>query len=201
MTDYDDLLLTISGEPPTFASYVENFNAGEASVDGFELDVIGMLGEATTISFNYTYLDTELSDVIVPQDSFLLGGPPASTVDLRGVDISNSTYIPFAPESAYSIAFDHSWGLSGGASLDFHLNYSWRDEVFSTPARGLPVDALGLLGGRIALSGWQLGATQVKIAAWGKNLTDESEIVYDLSALGFQYNMPRMYGVSLTLEF
>ena len=160
-----------------------------------------MLGEATTISLNYTYLDTELSDVVVPQDSFLLGGPPASTVDLRGVDISDSTYIPFAPESAYSIAIDHSWGLSGGASLDFHLNYSWRDEVFSTPARGLPVDELGLLGGRIALSGWQLGATQVKIAAWGKNLTDESEIVYDLSALGFQYNMPRMYGVDLTLEF
>jgi len=58
-----------------------------------------------------------------------------------------------------------------------------------------------LLGGRIALSGVQLGATELKIAAWGKNLTDESEIVYDLSALGFQYNMPRMVGVDFTLEF
>ena len=201
MTDYDDLLLTISGQPPMFASFVENFNAGEASVDGFELDVIGMLGDATTITFNYTYLDTELNDVIVPEDSFLLGGPPASAEDLRGVDISDSTYIPFAPENAYSIAFDHSWGMSSGASLDFHLNYSWRDEAFSTAGRGLPVEDLGLLGGRIALTGMQLGSTELKIAAWGKNLTDESEIVYDLSALGFQYNMPRMYGVDFTLEF
>ena len=201
MTDYDDLLLTISGQPPVFASFVENFNAGEASVDGFELDVIGLLGDSTTITFNYTYLDTELNDVIVPDDSFLLGGPPASTVDLRGVDISGSTYIPFAPENAYSIALDHSWALSGGSSVDFHLNYSWRDEAFSTSGLGLPVDALGLLGGRIALSGVQLGATELKIAAWGKNLTDESEIVYDLSALGFQYNMPRMVGVDFTLEF
>ena len=92
-------------------------------------------------------------------------------------------------------------GLECGASLDFHLNYSWRDEVFSTAARGLPVDALGLLGGRIALSGWHLGATEVKVAAWGKNLTDESEIVYDLTGLGFQYNMPRIYGVDFTLAF
>lgn len=200
-TDYDDLLLTISGQPPLFASFVENFNAGEASVDGFELDVIGMLGEATTITFNYTYLDTELKDVIVPNDSFLLGGPPASAVDLRGTDVSNATYIPFAPENAYSVALDHSWGLGNGSSLDFHLNYSWRDEAISTASRNLPVDAIGLLGGRIALSGWQLGGTELKVAAWGKNLTDESEIVYDLSALGFQYNMPRMYGVDVTLAF
>jgi len=201
MTDYDDLLLTIPGQPPTFASYVENFNAGEASVDGFELDVIGLLGDATTITFNYTYLDTELADVIVPDDSFLLGGPPASTVDLRGTDISDVTFIPFAPENAYSIALDHSWGLNGGASIDFHLNYRWRDDLFSTASRGLPVDALGLLGARLALSSVTLGATELQIAAWGKNLTDEAEIVYDLSTLGFQYNMPRTVGVDVTLEF
>jgi len=201
MTDYDDLLLTISGQPPMFASFVENFNAGEASIDGFELDVIALLGDATTVTVNYTYLDTELNDVIVPQDSFLLGGPPASPVDMRGVDISDTTYIAFAPDNAVSVALDHSWALNGGASLDFHLNYSWRDEVFSQPARGLPVESLGLLGGRLALSGWQLGTTELKIALWGKNLTDEDEVVYDLSALGFQYNMPRMYGVDLTLAF
>jgi len=125
MTDYDDLLLTISGQPPVFASFVENFNAGEASVDGFELDVIGLLGDSTTITFNYTYLDTELNDVIVPDDSFLLGGPPASTVDLRGVDISGSTYIPFAPENAYSIALDHSWALSGGGATRPSPRRAW----------------------------------------------------------------------------
>ncbi len=200
-TDYDDFILTISGQPPLFASYVENVNAGEASVDGVELDIIWSMFENANLTINYTYLDTELNDVIVPDDSFLLAGPPASAVDLRGVDISNQTFIPFAPENAVSAAFDYSLPMAGGSSLDFHLNYSWRDELFSQSGQGLPVDSLGLLGGRIAWSGIELGGTSWTVAAWGRNLTDEEEVVYNLSGFGFQYNMPRMYGVDVKLEF
>jgi iron complex outermembrane receptor protein len=201
MTDYDDFILTISGQPPLFASYVENVNAGEAEVDGFELDVLWAVFENATFSLNYTYLDTELNDVVVPDNSFLLGGPPASAEDLRGVDISDMTFVPFAPENAYAAAFDYNLPLSGGSSLDFHVNYSWRDELFSQSGMGLPVDSLGLLGGRIAWSDIQIAGTTWTVAAWGKNLTDEEEVVYNLSNFGFQYNMPRMYGVDVKLEF
>ncbi len=199
-TEFSDYILTISGLPPTFASYVENFNAGEANVDGLELDFTGLLWAGGTVTFNYTYLDTELKDVVVPQDSFLLGGPPASPVNLRGTDISATTFIPFAPESAFSIAFDQSIPV-GESSIDLHLNYSWRDELFSQPGQGLPVPELGLLNGRISWSNIELGSTRWRVSAWGRNLTDEAEVVYDLSGFGFQYNMPTTYGVDLTLEF
>lgn len=201
MTDYDDLVLTISGRPPLFASYVENTNAGEAEVDGVELDVVGLIGDATTLTFSYTYLDSELQDVVVPDDSFLLSGPPASQVDLRGVDITDTTFIPFAPENAYSIALDHSIPLNGGASIDLHLNYGWRDELFSQAGMGLPVEDIGMLGARVALTDWQVAGTRLTLAAWGKNLTDEEEVVYNLSDFGFQYNRPRTYGMDLQLEF
>ncbi len=200
-TDYDDLLLTISGQPPQFASYVENVNAGEAQIDGVELDIIGALGDSTTVTFNYSYLDWELNDVIVPDTSFLLGGPPASAVDLRGVDISDSTFIAFAPENAYNLSLDHNIALSGGSMIDLHLNYNWRDELFSQPGQGLPVDSLGLLGARAAWSNIPLGGTFVTLAVWGRNLTDEEEEVYNLSALGHQFNRPRTYGVDLRLDF
>lgn len=199
-TDYDDLILTISGQPPLFASFVENVNAGEAEVKGVELDVIGMIGDSATLTFNYAYLDTELNDVIVPDDSFLLSGPPASAVDLRGVDISGMTYIPFAPESAWSLAYDQSWALGSG-SLDLHMNYSWRDEVFSQAGMGLPVKDIGLWGARLAWSDIAIGQSRLTVAAWGKNLADQSEVVYNLSNFGFQYNRPRTYGVDFTLEF
>jgi len=81
------------------------------------------------------------------------------------------------------------------------VNYSWRDELFSQPGQGLPADSLGLLGGRIAISDIQLAGARWTIAAWGRNLTDEEEVVYDLSGFGFQYNMPRMYGVDVKLDF
>ncbi len=200
-TQYDDLILTLSGQPPQFASFVENVNAGEADVDGFELDIIGLITDNTTLTVNYAYLDSELNDVVVPEDSFL-GSPDAGQIpDLRGVDITDSTFIAFAPDNAFSVALDHQWVLGGGASMDFHLNYVWRDELFSQPAQGLPVDSLGQLGARVALSNVQWGGTYWTLAVWGKNLTDEEEVVYNLSNFGYQYNMPRWYGVDLKIAF
>jgi len=169
-------------------------------VKGFELDVLAMLGASTTVSFNYTHLDSELEDVIVPDNTFLLSGPPASPVDLREQNITATTFVPFAPENAYSIALDHTIPLASG-SLGFHLDYGWRDELFSQSGMGLPVEDIGMLGARVALTGWQLGGTRLTVAAWGKNLTDEEEVVYNLSNFGFQYNMPRTYGVDVKLEF
>ena len=176
-------------------------NAGEASVDGFELDVIAAITENTTVTLNYTYLDSELSGVVVPNNSFLLSGPPASAQDLRGQDISSTTFVPFAPENAFAASFDYSRPLAGGSSVDLHLNYSWRDELYSQSGQGLPVESLGLLGARLAWSDVQLGGTFLTVAVWGKNLTDEEEVVYNLSGFGFQYNMPITYGVDLKLEF
>ena len=117
------------------------------------------------------------------------------------MDITDSTYIPFAPDNALSIALDHQWVLGGGSSMDFHVNYAWRDELFSQSGMGLPVDSLGQLGARIALSNVQWGGTYWTLAVWGKNLTDEEEVVYNLSDFGFQYNMPRWYGVDLKVAF
>ena len=200
-TDYDDLILTISGEPPLYASFVENVNAGEAEFEGFELDVIGQICDNTTVTFNYAYLDWELQDVVVPENSFLLSGGDVSAVDLRGVDITDMSYVAFAPEHAYNLAVDHSIPMDGGSSIDMHLNYNYRDEVFSTPGRGLPVDELGLLNARLAWSGIALGDARLSVAAWGRNLTDEEEIVYDLTSVGFQFNTPATWGVDVRVDF
>lgn len=199
-TDYDDLLLTISGQSQAFASFVEIFNAGEADIDGFELDVTALVTDSTTVSVNYAYLDTELSDVVVPQESFLLAGPPASTDDLRGQDITDNTFIPYAPEHAFTIAVDQGFDL-GFAQMNVHVNYAYRDELFSSPRGGLPVDELGLLNSRITVSGFEVAGAQLEVALWGKNLTDTEEVVYNLSNLGYQYNRPTSWGLDLRAEF
>ena len=202
LTDYDDLLVTLSGRPPLFASYAENVNAGEARVDGVEFDLVGLLGPATRFRLNYVHLNTRVKDVVVPNDSFLLGGPPASTENLRGQDISDSTYMAFAPKHALSLALDQGWALRNGAELDLHLNYSWRDEAYSQQGMGLPVPPFGQLGARIALSDWPLGGSaRLTVAAWGKNLADAQEVIYNLSNFGYQYNPPRTFGVDVKLEF
>ena len=46
-----------------------------------------------------------------------------------GMDIPDATYMAFAPTHAFSVAFDQGWALRNGTGLDFHLNYSWRDDA------------------------------------------------------------------------
>ena len=199
-TEFEDLLLTISGEPPQFASFVEVFNAGQTTYDGVELDITALLAEKTLLTFSYAYLDTSLEDVVVPQSSFLKGGAPASAVNLRGVDISNSSFIAFAPEQAYTIALDHAIATEMG-EVQLHINYAWRDELFSQPGQGLPVDSLGLLNARVSLNDIKVGDQSLNVALWAKNLTDEEEVVYNLANFGFQYNEPMTFGIDAKFSF
>lgn len=199
-SNYDDLLLTISGEPPLYASFNEVFNAGKATISGIELDVTYLLTDQLSMTLNYAYLDWELKDLIVPDTSFLKSGPPASNVDERGLDISGDTHIIFAPEHAYTIALDYSIPMNFG-EFNLHVDYAYRDDMFTQIALGAPVNDLGLLNARIDLAGLSVGNGEMKVSLWGRNLTDESEQIYDLLGLGFQFNTPRTYGAELSYEF
>ena len=199
-TEFDDLLLTISGEPPTFASFVEVFNAGQATYEGLEIDLTALLSESTQLSLSYAYLNTDLQDVVVPQTSFLQGGAPASAVDLRGLDISGRTFIAFAPENAFTLAIDHGMD-TGVGRLNLHVNYAWRDTLFSQPGLGLPVGSLGLLNARASLTDLKISGQAVELAVWGKNLADTEKVIYNLSNFGFQFNQPLSFGVDARLNF
>jgi iron complex outermembrane receptor protein len=200
-TVIDDFILTLNGPTPDTAAFVENFNVGEATVQGLELDVLALLGERTTLTLNYAYLDWNLEDLVVPADSFLLSGLIPGTVDQRGQDISSTTFIPQTPDNAYTLALDHSLPLSNDARLDIHVDYVYRDKVFSQPARGLPVDGLGLVNARITWSGIDIGNADLDIAIWSKNLLDADKVIYDLNNFGVQFARPTTYGVQATLNF
>ncbi len=200
-TTVDDFILTLNGPTPDTAGFVENFNIGEARLDGLEVDLLALVAEQTRITLNYSYLDTELEGLIVPAASFLLSGQIPGTVDQRGEDISGSTFIPQAPTSAYTLAIDHNFGLQQGSNIAVHLDYVYRDDVFSQPARGLPVKSLGIFNARIAWRGVIGGEKDLEIALWGKNLADAEQVIYDLNNFGVQFNRPLSYGLDFRLAF
>lgn len=199
-TEYNDLVVLFEGLPPDFIFYLENLNAGEATVDGLELDVEALVGENTSLSLNYTYLDSEVNDVVVPQESILLSGPPFGPTDLRGTDLSGSVFLPIAPENAYSLSVDHSIPMASGAHIDLNLNYVWRDDVYATGG-GVELGDYGQLGARVALSDWEVGNTSLTVSLWGKNLTDEEEATYNLANLAYQFSTPRTYGLDVKARF
>ena len=188
-TETDDAINTIGGTGP-LGALQETFNFGKVKIEGLELDVLALLGESTTVGFNYVYLDGELSDVIVPAGSIL---------NVPGTNITDVTYLAQVPNNAYSVTLDHRFSIAE-VSVDAHLDYSYRDEVNSSAVL-TPVPDIGLWNARLSLREIALGNTSATVGLWVKNLTDEEEIIYDLAQTGNQFNRPRTYGVDLKLNF
>jgi iron complex outermembrane receptor protein len=188
-TETDDAINTVGGTGPQGALQ-ETLNFGEVEIDGVELDILALVGETTTIGFNYVYLDGELSDVVVPAESIL---------NVPGADITDVTYLAQIPENAYSITLDHGLTVAD-MSLNAHLDYSYRDDVNSSAVL-TPVGDLGLWNARLTWSDIAVSDATASVSLWVKNLTDEEEIVYDLSQAGNQFNAPRTYGVDFKMNF
>ncbi|GAB3103947.1 TonB-dependent receptor [Aestuariicella hydrocarbonica] len=188
-TETDNAINTIGGTG-VMAAFQETFNFGEVKISGFELDALWALGTDTTLGLNYVYLDGELSDVVVPDESLL---------QIPGSDITDQSYLSQTPRHAFSLTFDHSFAIAEH-TLDAHLDYSYRDEVYSS-ALGFKVNDLGQLNGRISLRDLSIGKSTMDIGLWGKNLTDEEETIYVLAGGGNQFNKPLSYGVDVNIRF
>lgn len=198
-TTLEDYQLTINGPTAQTSALVEVFNVGEATFEGIELDITALLWEGATFSLNYSYLDSELDDLVVPQNSFLLSGAIDGN-DRRGQDIADVTFSAVAPETAYTVALDQEFELSN-AVVNLHVDYVYRDSQFSSP-RGFEVSDLGMFNARASVDGIAIGGdAELSVGLWGKNLTDEEEAVYNLNGLGVQFNTPMTYGLDARITF
>ena len=180
---------TIGGTGPQ-AALQETFNFGEVNIHGLEVEVLVALGSRTTLGFNYAYLDSSLSNVIVPAESVLR---------TPGADIASMAFVPQTPKNAFSITFDQGFTLAN-TNLVVHLDYSYRDKLNSS-AISTPVGSLGLLNGRLFASNISLGNAMLDVGLWIRNLTDEKRIIYDLAQAGNQFNTPRTFGLDAKLSF
>jgi len=175
------------------------------------------------VDLSYSYLDAALTEVdIIPGSPYDSEANPAA--GLTG-DISGLFAMPYAPENSVALAFDYTFARWSGAALAAHADYRWQSKYYTlanagedVPGRDLEtVDSYGILNARLTLIPNWSRKGQLRISAWGKNLTDERhwEAAIGLGGLnvslpgapaGFTSNAvtwsePRSYGVSLVYEY
>jgi iron complex outermembrane receptor protein len=197
---YDDLLVTFPGTNPKYVSINEVANAGEAGIDGVELDAVALIGNSTTLSVNYAYLTYEIKDAIYPENSWLGTAPEALNDYKAGDDITDLISLPFVPEHAFTVMLDHSWYLGEYRSLDLNVHYNWRDSVTGSAILQTDLESTGALGARLGLSGLYIANSKFKVSLWAKNITDEDNEEYNLTDQGHQYREPRTFGVDISME-
>lgn len=191
--DYEDMQLTVG--IPDRPSIFSILNAGESRFSGFEMDVTALLMADLKLTANYTYIDTDLKEV----------------VDGSGNDVTEAYNIPFVPRNAYSAGLEYTLPGIPMGEVVVSARYDFIDEMsnagFTDQAQaGAFVDSYGLWNARLRWFGIAAGRGNIEVAAWGRNLSDKR---YVLSATGETphsqraalWGEPRSYGVDLIYRF
>ncbi|HTF97684.1 MAG TPA: TonB-dependent receptor [Cellvibrio sp.] len=150
-------------------------NAGEAVVQGLEVDGRWAVTDNILARGGAAYIDFEYTDF--PTSQCYFGQPDNIGVAGDGVCDATGQRREFTPEYQGNIGVDYTINFSNGLKLVNTLDLIYSDEYLTTPSLDprFKQDAYTKINARIALSGnddmWEL-------ALIGKNLTDESIVSY-----------------------
>lgn len=195
-TDYSDMQLDLSPDPAQI-QVVNTYNAGSATVEGVEVDLMLQLTENLRFSADYAYLNYEIDSVENP---------------VTGENVASEFSLPYAPENAYNVALNYTYPNFSFGIVDAFIEYSWQDESFTTAGTtSIPSvkqdwtrGDFGLVNARIALTLESLGIGEVQLAIWGKNLQDEEYEAHRFTAgagAAIAWAEPRTYGLDIIYEF
>lgn len=197
-TRYEDLQFFVNSVGS--GGIASTTNAGEATVQGFELEAIWAITDNLIASFAYSDQDGDSSDI--PADAEIPEGtPPQGTVPttiIAGLSYSAETthgewyaHLDYLKKDEYSLEFIDNSISQFRSEVDGQINANF---------------------GFLANNGWS-------VQLWGKNLTDELVVIYGQdfwfslygdslsnpalfdASFGPRYAEPRTYGVSFSYEF
>jgi iron complex outermembrane receptor protein len=212
VADYEDLQLDLSPNANDL-SLTDTYNAGEAQVDGVELDLSWAVLEGLTLTASYVHLeyDIDFIDANLSPALLALYGPNGNA--------AGAFNLAFAPEDNWSLAADYvldGLSASGNDEFVFHVDVTRHDEFYGSTTSGpdVPNGEEYLTPDRTLLNA-RIGYTRalrngrLQAALWGKNLTDEdwpAHVIGNGDVNGYYGHAqargePRTYGVELSFKY
>ena len=186
-SDYTDIqfgaFLNIDGQPVFITT-----NAGDAEINGFELEAVAQPFLGTTLSAGVGFLDNHFTEI----DPGVPGG------------LENGGVLPRAPEWSWHLTLQQAWDTSSRlGTIIAAADYSYRGKVFNDVQNspGIAQGAYGLVGARLLI----VPSERWELALFGTNLTDESFLGsgFFTGAFGIDVGIsgrPREWGLSARLR-
>ncbi len=193
VSDYKDFQARVSQDVGTFPV----LNAAELDIKGVELEGMALLGQATTLSGQVSWLDAKYKKF----DDFRLDpGYP-------GFDLNvNHDHVPFSPEFTARIALQHTFSLGDSGSLGLGADVSYRDDTWlSVDNRDVLMQKAYTVVGAFGV--WDSPQYSWQVRAGVRNLTDEEFMIegQEFASVGniqtAYYGLPRNWYVSLRYNF
>ncbi len=194
-------------------------NANKAEVYGAEVDVSGRPWDGAFVNVRFGWLESQFVDFVqLQQDITTIAG--RQTVVNRELNNTGNRLLN-SPQFKVSITAEQSFPLGRFGNLTPRYDGVWTDTTYydATEGRGIPNNAnqqflpknttaqkpFWIHNLRVAWT--PPGATQIEIAAWVRNLTDEAykNFAFDGSTFNsttiYFVGDPRTYGGSLRVSF
>lgn len=215
---YKDLQLDISADAQD-ASLSDTFNVGRATVKGLEADVTLVPVTGLTLQANYAYITSTIRAVQAPAGSIFDPSVNRASPVKVGDDITGYFVLPFTPKHSVRLSGDWTIGTIGIGSLAAHVDYTWKDKVFTTAGDGpsvpvgrdAPVNkSYGLVDARLTYTIDRGAGRNVSISLWGKNVFDKrypgfvigsGSILAGYQNQAISYGDPATYGVDIGFSF
>lgn len=158
-------------------------NVGDARVRGFEADALWRPVTGLDLKLGAGYIDTEVTESIVP-------------------GVAQGSRLPNAPELTLNGSVRYSTQIAEGRTLDFSVSGNYQSRVAFDIVRSPPE---ALQGGYFLANG-EIGVglgEQARISIFGKNLLNRlyrTQALFTSAGWSYQYGAPRTAGLNLSIK-
>lgn len=158
----------------------------EATSEGLELDITGLVTENWTLQANYAYLDATYD-----------------TFDDGAVDFSGNN-LPRAPEDSFFVRSSYRTPLPGGSEIDWVASYAYTGSFYhdASNIQAAKEDSYGVID---ASATWTSPQDNWMVSVWGRNLDDEEyrvhTIISNIAGTVDVWGEPRTYGATVQYNF
>lgn len=200
-TDYQDLQVQ-QFQSGSGGSVGYTVNAAEATIKGFEVEIVALLAEGLTLDAAYGYTDPEY-------DSYLFRDPATDQI----IDVADQARFQAVAKDNLHVGVEYAFAPFSVGQVSARLDWSEQGERYF-----YPLDSINIfneqvkdpgsenLRARLALTEMPFGDKGTwEVALWGENLTDHDNVGYgiDFGGLGFGglfYTEPRRYGIDVKVR-
>ena len=198
-------LAVVTPIPSGAAFNTKIINAGRVDYLGAEIEGQAILTNNFSIDGNFGYVDVRYKELDIFATT--LAGSPA----INAASIAVPTYTsPYTGNVALNAQFPVG---SGGMKLIGRVGFTYLSAQYSFLSllaapynNAIRSDPQHLVDAQVVLDKFSLGPVKAQLKLWGRNLTNEHDLVrsIDFGQLGYAggyYNNPRTYGATIGFNF
>ncbi|QZP09195.1 TonB-dependent receptor [Caenibius sp. WL] len=188
--NYKDIQINMQTDPNN-PTRTDVLNAGKARIYGAEIDLTAMPVDGLTLTASYGYTKAKHKKII----------------GLNGENIADNFVFTNIPRNSLNLGADYEFAKTSIGNFSASVNYSYQDRAYASVADKRQIlPKYGLLDARLTLSEIPAGKLDLRLSAWGRNLTNKEYLVFEGAVglpdrFGALFGEPRSYGLDLTASF